>query len=42
MDGTVYYGVTLAVFMICVGFAISINNLLIIFDYMSALTVSGV
>jgi hypothetical protein len=42
MDDRVYYGVTFAVFSICVVFSISIDNLLTLFDYLSALTVSGV
>lgn len=42
MDGRVYYGVTVAAFVICVAFAVSVDNLLTLFDYLSALTVSVV
>lgn len=42
MDNRVYYGVTVMLYIVCLLLAIKIDNLLILFDYLSALTVSGI
>jgi hypothetical protein len=42
MDDRVYYGATVLTYFGCVALAIWLENLLILFDYLSALTVSGI
>ena len=42
MDDRLYYGVTVALYLVCMAFAMSVDNLLVLFDYLSALSVSGI
>ena len=42
MDDKVYYGITVLAYIACIIPAISLHNLLVVFDYLSALTVSGI
>ena len=42
MDYRVYYGVTVSLYISCMVTAIVVDNLLVLFDYLSALTVSGI
>ena len=42
MDTKVYIGSTVLLYIITVIVAVSVDNLLIVFDYISALAVSGI